>query len=190
MTGGSAAGGGARSTSKWLALAAGMPLAAWFSLGALRPATAQPPTPSPPASAASAASAVAPNPQPVATAATPPGPPSYCVQRFLAPLEAMAGQLPAKDAAPSDDLKATGTFDGQKLDLDITRPSGPPARTWLERIDAAMLELTRVFAGDGGPAAVTTMIATIPDVVDSGLGYQFETGLQALRRGVEAEVGV
>jgi hypothetical protein len=183
MTGGSAAGGAARATSKWLAFVAGVPLAAWLSLGALRPATAQPPAPPPPASA------IAPSPPPAATAATPPGPPSYCVQRFLAPLEAMAGQLPAKDAAPSDDLKATGTFDGQKLELDITRPSRPPARTWLERIDAAMLELTRVFAGDGGPASVKTMIATIPDVVDSGLGYQFETALQALRRGVEAEVG-
>jgi hypothetical protein len=111
------------------------------------------------------------------------------VQRFLAPLEAMAGQLPAKDAGPSDDLKVTGTFDGHKLEADITRPGGKPARTWLERIDAAMLELTRVFAGDGGPATVTTMIATIPDVIDSGLGYQFETALQALRRGAEAEVG-
>src|SRR5262249_8706104 len=88
-------------------------------------------------------------------------PSDFCVGRFLAPLEAMAGVVPA--------------------------PS-PPASPWLTRIEERGRTLALRFGTANAPARLDVLVVTIPDPIDSGLGYQFETSLQVLRRGVEHPV--
>jgi hypothetical protein len=88
-------------------------------------------------------------------------PSDCCVGRFLTPIEAMAGLVPA----PS--------------------PANAP---WLPRIEQRGRELALRFGNANGPARLDVLVATIADPIDSGLGYQYETSLQTLRRGVEHAV--
>ncbi|MEY2934973.1 MAG: hypothetical protein RL033_5722, partial [Pseudomonadota bacterium] len=159
MTERNVAAGGTRTSGLW-ALLAGSPLALWLGAGwgQLPP----PPTPLP-----VVAAPLQPGPAPEPS---PNEPPKHCVQRLLAPVQAMAGVLPKGEDAPS---------------LATKRPPGPG---WLQQVEQEFATLATAFAKDGTPASITPYIATIPDPVDSGLGYQFETSLQALRRGLETPV--
>ncbi|HEY3495800.1 MAG TPA: hypothetical protein VGK73_13975, partial [Polyangiaceae bacterium] len=110
---------------------------------------------------AAPASSVSSAPSVPETAPARDGPPSYCLGRLLAPLRAaVAGST-----------------------------AGEGTRPWVDEVDAAAGDLARTFGGEREPAPITTLIATIPDPIDSGLGYQFETALQALRRGIEHRAG-
>ncbi len=88
-------------------------------------------------------------------------PSDFCVARFLTPIEAMAGVV----SAPS--------------------PANAP---WLPRIEQRGRELASRFGNATMPARVDVLVATIADPIDSGLGYQYETSLQTLQRGVEHAV--
>lgn len=50
-------------------------------------------------------------------------------------------------------------------------------------LEATLANVRRTF-----PARTETLIATIPDPIDAGMGYQFDTALSALRLGVESHV--
>jgi hypothetical protein len=88
-------------------------------------------------------------------------PSDYCSGRFLAPFEAMAGLVAA---------------------------SGHDDRSWLGRVRDTALRLREVFGTRSEPVPIDVLVATIADPVDSGLGYQYETSLQALRRGIERAI--
>src|SRR5512146_79494 len=88
-------------------------------------------------------------------------PSDFCVDRLLTPLEAMAGVLPDPNA---------------------------PKTPWLARVEQSGRELALRFGSPIAPARFDVLVATIADPLDSGLGYQYETSLQALRRGVEQAV--
>jgi len=88
-------------------------------------------------------------------------PSDFCAGRLLTPIEAMAGAVPA--------------------------PS-PPNAAWLPRIEQSGRELAQRFGNASAPARLDVLVATIADPMDSGLGYQYETSLQALRRGIEHSV--
>jgi hypothetical protein len=84
-------------------------------------------------------------------------PSPLCLSRFLTPFYAMAGA-----AAPS--IQADANLDD-----------------WTERVAAASQKLHDAFRSQ----SAEVLIATVPDPIDSGLSYAFETGLQAVRRGLE-----
>jgi len=69
----------------------------------------------------------------------------------------------------------------------VPAPVAPNA-SWLARVERAGRELAARFGDPNAPARVDVLVATIADPIDSGLGYQFETSLQALLRGVEHAV--
>jgi hypothetical protein len=86
-------------------------------------------------------------------------PSSYCLGRFLEPWEGLA----------FDDRSQP-----QRENVD-----------WHARLEAAV---TRASSSSGPDVEVGALIATVPDPIDSGLGYLFDTTLQAIRLGVEARV--
>jgi hypothetical protein len=109
-------------------------------------------------------------PSPVVLAAAavssglPAEPGDVCLQRFLQPLGDMAGialSSPAPAPAPQSLTPATPAWDA-------------PLEALLSALD------------DRCSTQVETVIATVADPIDSGLGYQFDTSLQALRLGVES----
>jgi hypothetical protein len=140
--------------------------AAFASEPAANPASG--PTPSPSASA----SVALPSPAHTTASTWPEGPsvafsepggePSdYCVSRFVSPLQAMAGSLPRSE---------------------------PDTRPWLYRVGAAAQNLSASFGNGRALVPIDVLIATVADPVDSGLGYEYEISLQALRRGIERAI--
>ena len=61
-----------------------------------------------------------------------------------------------------------------------TQPSEPSA-SFDARLAATLGDVRRLF-----PSRIETVIATIADPIDAGMGYQFDTSLAALRLGVES----
>jgi hypothetical protein len=82
-----------------------------------------------------------------------------CVGRLLSPLRALASLAPAS---------------GSKTD-------------WLEQVAGTGEALRTALRPDGAQreAVIETLIATVPDPIQTGLVHQFETAVQALRNGVE-----
>ncbi|MFZ5897233.1 MAG: hypothetical protein ACOY0T_39605 [Myxococcota bacterium] len=54
---------------------------------------------------------------------------------------------------------------------------------WQARLANTLTNVRRVF-----PGPITTLVATIADPIDSGMGYQFDTSLAALRLAIESPV--
>ena len=148
-------------SSALLSLFAGSPLIIWLSGALLSPVVAAAAGPSVAIASAAPSSSAA-----VATASGVASPSDYCVARFLAPIQAMAGG----GAAPAP----------------AQIPPTPPG-DWATRSDVkdAIHGLKAAFGSAATPAEVRAIIASLPDPVDSGLSYSFETMLQALRQGVE-----
>jgi hypothetical protein len=173
-----------KTKSGLVTLIAGAPLALLFGLQIARG------NPPPPPSAASTPAPAAPNAQ----ANTSGAPSDYCVNRFLGPLQTLAGVLPPVklDVPPArpEAQRVTGTLRGEgssatlQLELSPAPPSAPPP-SLRERVAKARDQLLSTLNDGKSEPTITAVIATIPDPVDSGLGYQFETALQALRRGTE-----
>jgi len=155
-----------KGSSAWLGFLAGSPLVIWLMTGVLKPVVA--------ASANPAAATMGTLPSSLAPALVAPtfpntaGPSDYCVARFLAPIQAMAGG-------------------GSAQSVSATSPPAIPPSDWSTRPDLreAINDLKRAFGNESELAEVETMVASLPDPVDSGLSYSFETMLQALRQGVE-----
>jgi hypothetical protein len=141
-----------------LSLFAGLPFI-WFAVSRTAAEIGPPPAP-----AATPPTATAPGTRPPAPAASVStvttaalGPSGVCLARFLDPIYAMAG-VPAP-----------------KVDTAASIPD------WLDRVSEASEALRQSFN-----ATITdSLIATLPDPIDSGLTYSFETMLQAVRRGIE-----
>lgn len=152
---GSVAGGRLRSILALVAVLLAGPFVLLFDAAKVRAADPQ-------SAAAHPSSAPPTEPPKIASPST--APTEHCVRRFLAPMEAMEGRVALE---PS---------------MDTSRA----ADDWLRRVRAAASRLRTAYASDGAnPAAVSSMIVTLPDPVDSGLGYSFETMLQAVRLGIE-----
>ncbi|HEY0463874.1 MAG TPA: hypothetical protein VGC79_06680, partial [Polyangiaceae bacterium] len=58
--------------------------------------------------------------------------------------------------------------------------------SWTERVGAAA---ARAVQGLGERGKLDALVATIPDPIDSGSGYGFDSGLQAIRLGIELDLG-
>jgi hypothetical protein len=101
------------------------------------------------------------------TITSPPSQP--CLRRFLAPIEQFAGETPREDAPPAEADAKSAT-------------DRPPPVDWSGSATRTVAALRRTL---GAGASIDAMIATIPDPVDSGLDYVFDTTLQALRLGLE-----
>lgn len=117
--------------------------------------------------------------QPSAEAPPEAGPTEYCTRRFLDPIERLSGELP-ESAAPvatkvGGRVAWTGDFEA------VVEPEREPKPGWVQRTEKALADLK----GTIGPGRLEATIATVPDPVDSGLGYNFDTTLQALRLGME-----
>ena len=120
------------------------------------------------------------------------GPPSSapskdCARRFLAPIEelsATAHVKDAKDAAkPSLVLEGKVEPDGDFHAQSKTEvPSPWDTAQWIASVKGAVDSLRNALGTDD---SVDAMIATVADPIDSGLGYHFDTTLQALRLGLE-----
>ncbi|MET0411461.1 MAG: hypothetical protein ABW217_09190 [Polyangiaceae bacterium] len=162
-----------KTTSGLVTLVAGAPLALLFGLQIAR---GNPPAPPP----------GAPSGAPSAASAAPSTPSDYCVSRFLGPLQTLAGVLPA---SKPETQRLTGKLTGEGLSANLQLELSPAPSTapvsWRERVAQAREQLLVTLRDGDKDATITPVIATIPDPVDSGLGYQFETTLQALRRGAE-----
>lgn len=125
----------------------------------------------------------------------------YCVERLLSPIHALAGQM------PPDSEKQRTLMTAQPVPIASTLllppPSGLPTPTdataqqgvltqatqlnsFGEKLKAANTRLKKTLSATGDGLSVETLIATLPDPIDSGLVYSFETMLQALRLGIEA----
>jgi hypothetical protein len=116
--------------------------------------------PCPPACSVVCIPPPAPKPAPVDPDAAD-APSTYCVERFLSPFEAMAGIVPKPDSSKEP---------------------------WLAHVGETATKLGAVFGTSASPATIDVLVATIADPIDSGLGYQYEVSLQALRRGVERAI--
>lgn len=128
-----------------------------------------------------AAAAATPASVPSSSPATEDTVPDYCVDRFLSPLQTFTvpGLPEASDppVCPARAGRRVGT--GWRVDLGCQENATPQ---WLRRVsDQARLNLEVLGAG----AQIDTLIATVPDPVDSGFGYKFDTALQAIRLGIE-----
>jgi len=107
-----------------------------------------------------------------------PVPPGQCVDRFL---EELTGE-PRDDTAPDPTLTARGRLDRATGDVKLRVTSkDEPQPPWLERLRVAQLGLRNARAC----LAIDTLIATVPDPLDSGMPYLFDASLQALRLGIE-----
>jgi hypothetical protein len=87
-----------------------------------------------------------------------------CHERFLRPIQRLAG-----NPAP-----------GPK-----TPAACPKADTWCPEVVQAKEALKQKYGKD---LEIETLIATIPDPLDSGLGYQYDTHLESLQLAIETEV--
>ena len=115
-------------------------------------------------------------------------PPVDCLRRFLGPIEQLAGSHPrtaepskADDAKPRE-AKGESQKDGDSKPRDAKGERPPKGDDW---IDVATQSVSDLRSTLGAGASIDVMIATIPDPVDSGLDYLFDTTLQALRLGLE-----
>jgi hypothetical protein len=106
-----------------------------------------------------------------------------CAERFVAPLRRFSG---AKQAAPTADaqLVSSGGLQTGAPDESTTDPRWAEAALGIQReVDGALAALST-----SGHARLETLIATLPDPLDSGLGYAFDSQLQGLVLGVEADL--
>ena len=134
--------------------------AAWFGVPRGAPA-AQPANAKEPTTAASEASHPA-SGSPEVTASD--GPPKACVDRFMQPLEAMALQRYAAVDRSGLSKRRSDSAD------------------WLQRLAGTLADVRWTMSGT---ADIDVFIATLPDPVDSGYEYGFDTGLRAIRYGIE-----
>lgn len=171
--------GASKHSSGFWAFVTGTPLALWLGLGIARSGDAAP------VSATPDMGSSAPVTPPVGTGASNTPPSDYCVARFLAPLETLAGVLPPKPEVQRLADKLPGALAKGSIDVEVSPAPNVSARSWLERVGNAGEQLVSSLEHEGKSVTLTPVIATVPDPIDSGLGYQFETTLQALRRGVE-----
>ena len=120
-------------------------------------------------------------------------PSSDCLRRLLGPIEQLAGDAPhAVERGKGDDSKARDGTGPRDAKGDAPKGDDTPGLyikakaletdEWLGLATRAVSDLKRTL-GEG--ASVDAMIATIPDPIDSGLDYLFDTTLQALRLGLE-----
>jgi len=108
-----------------------------------------------------------------------------CARRFLGPFEDLSGDnyhAPFASAPPSVEV-LLGTDAGSPVVL--RHAQSTPAPDWLEVTTAAIAATSTRLGAQGQVVPVDAMIATIPDPIDTGLSYQFDTMLQALRLGLE-----
>ncbi len=80
----------------------------------------------------------------------------YCLSRFLTPLEHFTG--PSNAELPEE------------------------VSNWPEVIERQVIQNLQQL---GAQPRIETLLATLPDPIDSGFGYKFDTALQAIRLGVE-----
>ena len=134
------------------------PLALFFTLGG------DPPTR--PVENVSAAPAVPEEPSlPVELA--PAYPSATCLNRWLAPIMDLASGSQSGAASGRD---------------------AEPVRDFVDQVERRAVQLRHALRSDAAQptaAQIETVIATLPDPLDSGLVHQFETTVQALRTGVE-----
>jgi hypothetical protein len=92
----------------------------------------------------------------------------------------------APETASNPELRCSASF------LAALDASGEPTQardssgTWAERITAAAAHVSQ---GLGASGKLDALVATIPDPIDSGSGYAFDSGLQAIRLGIESQFG-
>lgn len=174
---GSSMGGGFGSSSARLAALTGTPLALLFGVALARtpaPASETPrsPSPTPIASAEAALS------EPSAA------PSQYCLSRMLSPLRALA----ADPNDPSSNKTGTTSVEVKATDGALEATVAPVNRAqlpWLDRVEEVGGHISERIGGDAGRASIQTVIATVPDPLDSGLGYEFDVELRALSRALE-----
>lgn len=122
---------------------------------------------SPAGAASSSAKAAAPGDAPPSTALPGPVPKTDETRASLVRGDAPSGEGDSKE----DSKKGTANSDAPPKDGD-----------WLSAAKRAVTDL-RTTLGD--EAKIDAIIATVPDPMDSGLAYLFDTTLQALRLGLE-----
>ena len=163
------------------ALLLGSPLAAWWNWS------------SAPAESAAAASRLPADEQtPKSVVAAPDqvpdarGAPSrYCVDRLLTPIISLAGYPPESvgqpEPPPAGVITATTPSGGEDPGHAVQSSSN-----WLARTGLAAAELRSAL---GPNSQLDVVIATIPDPIDSGMVSAFETTIQAIHTGYEANAG-
>jgi hypothetical protein len=160
-----------RSMAAILAVLLASPIALGFraKADAVSPAAARP---------ASTATAVAP-----LKAASEGIPDEYCASRFLEPIRLLAGDGSAGPPLPILDPAAVGLDAKHGVCEPVASSSVPSAASvWLDHVSEASRSLKRALAA---PHRIDVIIATVPDPIDSGLGYFFDTHVEALRLGAE-----
>jgi hypothetical protein len=179
---GAGAGGATSTRAGWLA---GTPLALIFGIAVARGPTGTPATvvaantPAPAATAAVASAEGDSDPDDA--------PSAYCIGRFLSPFRALAGD--SEDRGDTQTKQTTvevkTTQEGiQALVAPVKRRDSP----WLDRLGEVGGHLSERIGGDVRRASVQALIATIADPIDSGLDYEFDIELRALRSGLEEPV--
>ncbi|MGO9838572.1 MAG: hypothetical protein ACLP1X_30690 [Polyangiaceae bacterium] len=104
------------------------------------------------------------------------GRPDSCLQRFLRPIYDASGTPPAVGASPAVDVFAGRAHTGTPFGIDVP----PQLSQWAFQLEALHNRLVAKPC-----LGVETIVATVPDPLDSSLAYAFDTTLQALRLGVE-----
>ena len=161
-----------------------LPLALRFGTGAAAPVAAVAPVPAVTSSAPARPEREATHELADADLPQPAAPSDYCVQRFVHPLaEMLAIDVPTRSelsARQRDVEKHAGGEGGAST----SAAQGADLSGW----DAPVEALLSSF-GQNCSTTLETVIATVADPIDSGLGYTFDTSLQALRLGVESDLG-
>jgi hypothetical protein len=129
------------------------------------------------------------------TESKPDAKPDYCVERLLTPMRSMVGKIeppaaadppPAATATATSNATASAGATANALTVTVTTANAPatPAPT-PPPADAALLGRLKELT-EKSLQVRQVYIATLPDPIDSGLGYRYDATLQALRLGMEA----
>jgi hypothetical protein len=103
-----------------------------------------------------------------------------CEKRFLSPLEQFA--LPTHGAEPALD-----DFSSIVLELDgVGAPPSASPEGWSPEVMTVTQRAVRSLSKSRWPE-LEAIVVTLPDPLDTGLGYAFDTDLQALVLGIESE---
>jgi hypothetical protein len=162
--------GGQRSAGQWAALAVFLASPLAFLLGAVPlPAKAVTPPPAAPSQLTNAQSSA---------------PSKDCARRFLAPIEELSASGRTGDAAKRSLVLEGKVEPDGALHAHSASDEPPPWNVdqWIASATEAVNNLRHAL---GAGESVDALIATVADPTDSGLGYQFDTSLQALRLGLE-----
>jgi len=114
-----------------------------------------------------------------------PSPPDHCLSRFASPFREFNVSLPGAPRHPGNDdfsfsAQTTLASDGATLSHGTITKGDAATRDWASTLDGISSQLT-----EAGVQTTKVIVATLPDPIDSGLTYQFDALLQAVRLGIE-----